>query len=81
QHAGAGEGESAAAAFCSRWRKNEFNWSPSWVPQGFSEVSSSRRPLPTMDNLPIESRLYLTVCLAFPSCEPATQNAAIRCCA
>ncbi len=28
------------------------------LPQGFSEVSSSRRPLPTMDNMPIESRLY-----------------------
>ncbi|MDK7216063.1 MucB/RseB C-terminal domain-containing protein, partial [Klebsiella pneumoniae] len=31
---------------------------PTWLPQGFSEVSSSRRPLPTMDNMPIESRLY-----------------------
>ncbi|WP_411905121.1 sigma-E factor regulatory protein RseB domain-containing protein, partial [Salmonella enterica] len=27
--------------------KTKLNWSPSWVPQGFSEVSSSRRPLPT----------------------------------
>lgn len=36
----------------------KFSWTPTWLPQGFSEVSSSRRPLPTMDNMPIESRLY-----------------------
>ncbi|HEY1847042.1 MAG TPA: sigma-E factor regulatory protein RseB [Buttiauxella sp.] len=34
-----------------------FAWAPTWIPQGFSEVSSSRRPLPTVD-VPIESRLY-----------------------
>ena len=38
--------------------KVKFSWTPAWFPQGFSEVSSSRRPLPTMDNMPIESRLY-----------------------
>ncbi|MCW7225976.1 sigma-E factor regulatory protein RseB [Escherichia coli] len=38
--------------------KAKFSWTPTWLPQGFSEVSSSRRPLPTMDNMPIESRLY-----------------------
>ncbi len=75
QHAGAGEGESAAAAFCSRWRKTKFNWSPSRVPQGFSEVSSSRRPLPTMDNLPIESRLYSDGLFSFSvNVNRATQN-------
>ncbi len=37
--------------------KISFNWSPSWVPQGFVEVSSSRRQLPTVD-MPVESRLY-----------------------
>ncbi|MDN8599128.1 sigma-E factor regulatory protein RseB [Citrobacter enshiensis] len=37
--------------------KTNFNWSPSWLPQGFSEISSSRRPIPTME-MPIESRLY-----------------------
>ncbi|EPF15320.1 Sigma-E factor regulatory protein rseB precursor [Cedecea davisae] len=37
--------------------KANFSWAPSWLPQGFSEVSSSRRPLPTV-GVPIESRLY-----------------------
>nr|WP_318384681.1 sigma-E factor regulatory protein RseB [uncultured Enterobacter sp.] len=37
--------------------KIDFNWSPAWLPQGFSEVSSSRRKLPTVD-MPVESRLY-----------------------
>ncbi|MFP2515531.1 sigma-E factor regulatory protein RseB [Buttiauxella agrestis] len=37
--------------------KINFTWAPTWLPQGFSEVSSSRRPLPTVD-VPIESRLY-----------------------
>ncbi|WP_058913195.1 sigma-E factor regulatory protein RseB [Entomohabitans teleogrylli] len=37
--------------------KINFNWAPSWVPQGFNEVSSGRRPLPTID-VPVESRLY-----------------------
>jgi sigma-E factor negative regulatory protein RseB len=37
--------------------KIEFNWTPSWLPQGFSEVASSRRKLPTVD-VPVESRLY-----------------------
>lgn len=55
--------------------KIKFNWSPSWVPQGFSEVSSSRRPLPTMDNLPIESRLYSDGLFSFSvNVNRATQN-------
>lgn len=37
--------------------KVTFNWAPAWLPQGFSEVSSSRRSLPTID-MPVESRLY-----------------------
>jgi Negative regulator of sigma E activity len=37
--------------------KANFTWSPGWVPQGFSEVSSSRRTLPTIDTS-VESRLY-----------------------
>ncbi|WHP32534.1 sigma-E factor regulatory protein RseB [Trabulsiella odontotermitis] len=37
--------------------KSSFNWTTSWVPQGFSEVSSSRRTLPTL-NVAVESRLY-----------------------
>ncbi len=37
--------------------KASFNWNPSWLPQGFNEVSSSRRSLPTVE-VPIESRLY-----------------------
>ncbi|AIR63554.1 sigma-E factor regulatory protein RseB [Cedecea neteri] len=37
--------------------KASFTWAPTWLPQGFSEVSSSRRPLPTV-GVPIESRLY-----------------------
>lgn len=37
--------------------KVTFNWTPSWVPQGFVEISSSRRQLPTVD-MPVESRLY-----------------------
>ncbi|ECE7566813.1 TPA: sigma-E factor regulatory protein RseB [Salmonella enterica] len=55
--------------------KTKFNWSPSWVPQGFSEVSSSRRSLPTMDNLPIESRLYSDGLFSFSvNVNRATQN-------
>lgn len=37
--------------------KASFNWTPSWLPQGFTEVSSSRRSLPAVEG-PIESRLY-----------------------
>lgn len=37
--------------------KVNFNWAPTWVPQGFSEVSSSRRTLPTIDTA-VESRLF-----------------------
>jgi sigma-E factor negative regulatory protein RseB len=37
--------------------KVDFNWAPSWLPEGFSEVASSRRQLPTVD-VPVESRLY-----------------------
>lgn len=55
--------------------KAKFNWSPTWLPQGFSEVSSSRRPLPTMDNLPIESRLYSDGLFSFSvNVNRATQN-------
>ena len=50
--------------------KAKFSW-----PQGFSEVSSSRRPLPTMDNLPIESRLYSDGLFSFSvNVNRATQN-------
>ncbi|ALX77601.1 sigma-E factor regulatory protein RseB [Cronobacter malonaticus] len=35
----------------------KFGWSASWLPQGFTEISSSRRPLPGVDS-PVESRLY-----------------------
>ena len=34
-----------------------FNWVPSRIPQGFTEVSSSRRQPPTIET-PVESRLY-----------------------
>ncbi|MDX6020382.1 sigma-E factor regulatory protein RseB [Scandinavium sp. V105_16] len=37
--------------------KVNFNWLPSWLPQGFVEVAGSRRSLPTIDT-PVESRLY-----------------------
>ncbi|MBS0849073.1 sigma-E factor regulatory protein RseB [Citrobacter sp. JGM124] len=32
-------------------------WQVSWIPEGFKEISSSRRPLPVVGT-PIESRLY-----------------------
>lgn len=32
-------------------------WQVSWLPEGFKEISSSRRPLPAV-GIPIESRLY-----------------------
>jgi len=35
----------------------DFGWHPEWLPEGFKEVSSSRRPLPTL-GIPIESRMY-----------------------
>lgn len=34
-----------------------FSWDTSWLPQGFRQVSSSSRSLPSI-NLPVESRLY-----------------------
>ncbi|HFZ0931190.1 TPA: sigma-E factor regulatory protein RseB [Klebsiella aerogenes] len=37
--------------------KATFNWAPTWLPQGVTEVSSSQRRLPTFDG-PVESRLY-----------------------
>ncbi|BDH44873.1 sigma-E factor regulatory protein RseB [Salmonella enterica subsp. enterica serovar Choleraesuis] len=37
--------------------KGKFNWDTSWLPQGFRQISSSSRSLPTI-NLPVESRLY-----------------------
>ncbi|MBB1201933.1 sigma-E factor regulatory protein RseB [Enterobacteriaceae bacterium 89] len=37
--------------------KVNFNWAPDWLPQGFVEVSGSRRTLPTIAS-PVESRLY-----------------------
>ncbi len=37
--------------------KTQLNWAPQWLPQGFKEVSSSKRPLPTI-GIPVESRLY-----------------------
>ncbi|MDP0731442.1 MucB/RseB C-terminal domain-containing protein, partial [Klebsiella pneumoniae] len=37
--------------------KASFNWAPAWLPQGVTEVSSSQRRLPTVDD-PVESHLY-----------------------
>lgn len=34
-----------------------FNWQINWLPQGFKEVSRSRRTLPTL-SVPVESRLF-----------------------
>lgn len=56
--------------------KVDFNWSASWLPQGFSEVSSSRRQLPTMD-VPVESRLYSDGLFSFSvNVNRANQNSA-----
>jgi len=53
-----------------------FNWEPAWLPQGFSEVSSSRRQLPTMD-MPVESRLYSDGLFSFSvNVNRANQNSA-----
>ncbi|NUU68821.1 sigma-E factor regulatory protein RseB [Enterobacteriaceae bacterium BIT-l23] len=38
-------------------KKSTFNWAPSWLPQGFRQVSSSHRPLPGA-GMSVESRLY-----------------------
>ena len=54
----------------------DFNWMPSWLPQGFSEVSSSRRQLPTVD-MPVESRLYSDGLFSFSvNVNRANQNSA-----
>lgn len=37
--------------------KTRFGWTPGWLPQGFKEISSSRRPLAAL-GVPVESRLY-----------------------
>lgn len=37
--------------------KVNFSWQASWLPQGFKEVSRSRRTLPSLTE-PVESRLY-----------------------
>ncbi len=37
QYADAGEGKFAAVAFCSLGEKAKFSWTPTWLPQGFSE--------------------------------------------
>jgi len=56
--------------------KVAFNWEPAWLPQGFSEVSSSRRQLPTMD-MPVESRLYSDGLFSFSvNVNRANQNSA-----
>ncbi|AUV00115.1 sigma-E factor regulatory protein RseB [Phytobacter ursingii] len=53
-----------------------FNWMPTWLPQGFSEVSSSRRQLPTVD-MPVESRLYSDGLFSFSvNVNRANQNSA-----
>ncbi|MEJ8322663.1 sigma-E factor regulatory protein RseB [Kosakonia sacchari] len=53
-----------------------FNWEPAWLPQGVSEVSSSRRQLPTMD-MPVESRLYSDGLFSFSvNVNRANQNSA-----
>lgn len=36
---------------------SEFTWHPTWLPEGFKQISSSARPLPTVGT-PIESRMY-----------------------
>ena len=53
-----------------------FNWVPAWIPQGFSEVSSSRRQLPTIET-PVESRLYSDGLFSFSvNINRATANSA-----
>lgn len=37
--------------------KADFNWAVNWLPQGFKQVASSRRPLAAI-GAPVESRLY-----------------------
>ncbi|QJT81997.1 sigma-E factor regulatory protein RseB [Kosakonia sp. MUSA4] len=52
----------------------DFNWMPSWVPQGFEQVASSRRKLPTLE-MPVESRLYSDGLFSFSvNISPANQN-------
>ncbi|ARD59603.1 sigma-E factor regulatory protein RseB [Kosakonia radicincitans DSM 16656] len=54
----------------------DFNWMPSWVPQGFEQVASSRRKLPTLE-MPVESRLYSDGLFSFSvNISPANQNSA-----
>ncbi|MBS1203418.1 MAG: rseB [Proteobacteria bacterium] len=54
--------------------KVDFNWMPSWVPQGFEQVASSRRKLPTLE-MPVESRLYSDGLFSFSvNVSPANQN-------
>ncbi|SFU13428.1 sigma E regulatory protein, MucB/RseB [Kosakonia arachidis] len=56
--------------------KVDFNWTPSWVPQGFEQISSSRRKLPTLE-MPVESRLYSDGLFSFSvNISPANQNSA-----
>ena len=52
--------------------KVSFNWTPAWLPQGFVEVSGSRRTLPTIAS-PVESRLYSDGLFSFSvNVNPAT---------
>ncbi len=54
----------------------DFNWIPGWVPQGFEQVASSRRKLPTVE-MPVESRLYSDGLFSFSvNINPANQNSA-----
>ncbi|MRS14625.1 sigma-E factor regulatory protein RseB [Enterobacteriaceae bacterium RIT691] len=56
--------------------KANFNWVPTWLPQGFIEVSGSRRTLPTIAS-PVESRLYSDGLFSFSvNVNPANANSA-----
>lgn len=58
----------------SAGEKSSFNWTPGWLPQGFIELSASRRPLLTVD-MPVESRLYSDGLFSFSvNVVRATQN-------
>lgn len=51
-----------------------FNWRAAWLPDGFREVSRSRRPLPSLSE-PVESRLYSDGLFSFSiNVSPAHNN-------
>ena len=53
--------------------KTQFNWQPKWLPDGVTEVASSRRNLPNMP-VAIESRLYSDGLFSFSVNVNATTN-------